>query len=116
MSLFRKIFGSKSKEAPIVKGEERGKYMPDIKIPVDERFTINFKANGGKFLYCENLEEVFHSLEQILNENTWEDKKVIVIDDNIKSLFKDFNLSCTTKSSEGIYFITTCENLIADDG
>ncbi len=40
--------------------------MPEIKLPVDERFTINFKANGGKFLYCENLDEIFYSLEQIL--------------------------------------------------
>jgi hypothetical protein len=25
---------------------------------IDEQFIYNFKKNGGKFLYCENLEEV----------------------------------------------------------
>ena len=58
MSLFRKIFGQKSTSEEKLKNEERGKYMPDLKLPVDERFTINFKANGGKFLYCENMQEV----------------------------------------------------------
>ena len=57
MSLFRRIFGNKSKDIPEEISSGRGKYMPEVKIPVDERFTINFKANGGKFLYCDNLDE-----------------------------------------------------------
>lgn len=116
MSLFRKIFGSKSKNTPERPVSERGKYMPEIKIPVDERFTINFKDNGGKFLYCENIEEVYYSLEQILLENGWEDANVLVLDDRIKDLFKDYKLNCTKKASESDYFLSTCENLIADDG
>ena len=116
MSLFRKIFGPKSKNTQEDITGGRGKYMPDVKIPVDERFTINFKANGGKFLYCENLDEVYYSLEQILQENGWEDVEVMVIDDRIKDLFKDYKLNYTKKSSESTYFLSTCENLIADDG
>lgn len=116
MSLFRKIFGSKSKDTPGRPVSQRGKYMPDIKIPVDERFTINFKANGGKFLYCENIDEVYYSLEQILLENGWEEANVLVFDDRIKDLFKDYKLNCTKRASESDYFLSTCENLIADDG
>ncbi len=80
MSLFRKIFGSKpdNKEEEL-KSNERGKYMPEIKLPIDEKFTINFKANGGKFLYCEDLDEIFQSLENIIQENHWEDKKALCI-------------------------------------
>ena len=60
MSLFRKLFGSKSEHSgEELKSDDRGKYMPEVKLPIDERFTINFKANGGKFLYCENLNEVY---------------------------------------------------------
>ncbi len=44
MSLFRKIFGFKERSEETIKNEERGKYMPEIKLPIDERFTINFKA------------------------------------------------------------------------
>ncbi|MCX7552015.1 LUD domain-containing protein [Xanthomarina sp. F2636L] len=117
MSLFRKIFGSKSeKSEEELKSNVRGKYMPEIKLPVDERFTINFKANGGKFLYCENLDEIYNSLNNIIEENNWEDKKVLVFDNNLKDRFKDFNLSISSYNQEAAYFLTTCENLIADDG
>lgn len=116
MSLFRKIFGLKESDGDNIKNEERGKYMPEIKLPIDEKFTINFKANGGKFLYCENMEEIQMNLQSILKENEWEDKQAFVIDDRLKALFKDLNLNITKKISESTYFLSTCEYLIADDG
>lgn len=117
MSLFRKIFGKKEDNTsnPVTR-EERGKYMPEIKLPIDERFTINFKANGGKFLYCENLNEVHQNLESILNENNWNDKNVLLLDDRLNELFKGFNLKNTKKVTESDYFLSTCEYLIANDG
>lgn len=90
--------------------------MPEIKIPIDEKFTINFKANGGKFLYCEDLDEVFNNLYNIIEENNWEKKKTFVIDKNLKSKFKNCNLKFTSKICDATYFLTTCENLIANDG
>ena len=46
MSLFRKLFGKKTDQSEEqIPNQERGKYMPEIKLPADERFTINFKAN-----------------------------------------------------------------------
>ena len=116
MSLFRKIFGKKETSGENIKGEERGKYMPEIKIPIDEKFTINFKANGGKFLYCENIDEIKKTLKEILNENEWEDKNVFLLDERLKDLFKEFNLKATRKTAESTYFLSTCEYLIADDG
>ncbi|WP_299111671.1 LUD domain-containing protein [uncultured Winogradskyella sp.] len=117
MSLFRKIFGKKSEQTEEdIPNQERGKYMPEVKLPVDERFTINFKANGGKFLYCENLEEVKESFNAILDENNWHNDNVFLIDQRLTELFKDFNLNSTTKLSESAYFLSTCEYLISDDG
>lgn len=117
MSLFRKLFGSKSDESDKeLKSNDRGKYMPEIKIPIDEKFTINFKANGGKFLYCEDLDEVFNNLYNIIEENNWDKKKTFVFDKNLKSKFKNCNLKFTNKISDATYFLTTCENLIANDG
>ncbi|MFD2543674.1 LUD domain-containing protein [Lacinutrix gracilariae] len=117
MSLFRKIFGSKSKtpeeELP---SDNRGKYMPEIKLPIDERFTINFKTNGGKFLYCENLNEVFDCMQQIINENNWQEANALVIDENLKEKFSETNLKSTKIVSQAEYMLTTCENLIAIDG
>ena len=117
MSLFRKIFGLKSDSSEEnIKNEERGKYMPEIKRPIDERFTINFKANGGKFLYCENIKEVYSNLSDILKENNWEGETVLLFDQRLNELFKDFNFKCSKKSAESSYFLSTCEYLIADDG
>jgi hypothetical protein len=117
MSLFRKIFGSKSKQSEEeLKSDNRGRYMPEIKLPIDERFTINFKANGGKFLYCENLDEVFKNLGHIINENTWQEKQVLLLDSNLKDIFKGCDLLSTKKLTEATFFLTTCENLIANDG
>ncbi len=117
MSLFRKLFGSKSDSSKEeLKSNDRGKYMPEVKIPIDERFTINFKANGGKFLYCEDLNEVYQNLEHIIEENKWEDKKTLLLDDNLQDKFKNSNLQTTTRISDSTFFLSTCENLIANDG
>ncbi|WP_026753535.1 LUD domain-containing protein [Sediminibacter sp. Hel_I_10] len=116
MSLFRKIFGLKNTPEENIKSESRGKYMPEIKLPVDEQFTINFKANGGKFLYCENMQEIQQSLSYILKENGWKDEKVLLFDERLANLFKDFDFCTTKKISESAYFFSTCEYLISDDG
>lgn len=117
MSLFRKIFGSKSERSgEELKSGDRGKYMPEIKLPIDEKFTINFKANGGKFLYCENLNEIYKNLGHILEENSWEEGQVLLLDSELEDRFKNSNLLPTRKISEATYFLTTCENLIANDG
>jgi hypothetical protein len=116
MSLFRKIFGLKDSDGDTIKNEERGKYMPEIKLPIDEKFTINFKANGGKFLYCENMQEIHNNLQDILKENKWENEQVYIIDDRLKDLFKGFDLNYTKKIADSTYFLSTCEYLIADDG
>ena len=106
MSLFRKIFGLKPDGTEDnIKNEERGKYMPEIKLPIDEKFTINFKANGGKFLYCENMQEIYNTLNDILKENEWDDKNAYLIDDRLGKLFKDSNLKFTKKSSDSQYFL-----------
>jgi len=116
MSLFRKIFGLKNTPEENISSEQRGKYMPELKLPVDEQFTINFKANGGKFLYCENMQEIQQSLRSILEENNWQDDKVLLFDERLNDLFKGFSFKTTKRISESTYFFSTCEYLISDDG
>ena len=116
MSIFKNFFRSKSnKESEETRNENTSKYMPKIKLPIDESFTINFKSNGGKFLYCENLEEVFENVNHIFEENNWEDKPGYFYDKNLEARFKNLNLK-KSALNEATYFFTTCENLIANDG
>ena len=117
MSLFRKIFGLKSDDSQEhIQSDERSKYMPEIKLPIDERFTINFKANGGKFLYCENFDEVDQNLGFILEENGWKDKSALILDERLSEKFNRFNLNVRKKPGDSTYFLTTCEYLISNDG
>ena len=41
-------------------------------------FTINFNKNGGKFLYCENIDEVHTFLDKIIEENNWNKKNALI--------------------------------------
>jgi len=117
MGLFSKFFKSKpAKTGQSQKSNDRGKYMPEIKLPIDEKFTINFKGNGGKFLYCENTNEIDTYLNNIIEENNWHKKKAFVFDPILLEKLKNTGIKTTTIISESSYFITTCENLIANDG
>jgi hypothetical protein len=104
MSLFRKIFGSSKDSRNEIKDDERGKYMPEIKLPIDERFTINFKANGGKFLYCEDIDEVNQNLNSIIQENDWKDKKVLLFDEPLANKFKSFDFETSKNISDCTFF------------
>ncbi|WP_378177476.1 LUD domain-containing protein [Aquimarina sp. SS2-1] len=118
MSLFRRIFSSKSKSDQKSKerlAEDRSKYMPEINLPVDESFMINFKRNGGKFLYCDSEDEVLDSFDKILLENDWYEKDVCCFDMGLEHKFSGFNLNYIKKSPASFFF-ATCEYLIADSG
>lgn len=72
MKLFRKFFGTLSEEEDNDKNAMGSKvHISDTTLPIDEQFTFNFKENGGKFIYCENLDEIAENFENILAENDW---------------------------------------------
>lgn len=113
MSLFKKLFKkSKDKASP---KEERSKYLPEVPLPTDEKFTYNFRKNGGKFLYCENLEELEDAFDNILLENDWYENEVFCYDESLKSKFSSYNLKFST-SHNASFFFGKCESLIADVG
>ncbi len=117
MSFFRKLFGHKSKvEKTPTQNDHCSKYMPEVSLPLDECFTINFKTNGGKFLYCENLDEIHHNLNAIIKENNWDTKNAFITDNQLSDKFKTFNFSITKDTHNKDYFFSTCEHLIASDG
>jgi len=116
MSLFRKIFGLSKDSSEEIQNQERGKYMPEIKLPIDELFTFNFKINGGKFLYCEDLDEVNQNLKAILEENDWKDKKIMLLDERLANKFQSFEFKTSKNTSDCTFLLTTCEFLIANDG
>ncbi|RNL69173.1 lactate utilization protein B/C [Sinomicrobium pectinilyticum] len=117
MKLFKKILDIINKPHPAEDPvEERGKFMPNIDLPVDEKFTINFKKNGGKFIYCDSIEEIYESFRNILSENNWSDKKIFCVNAKLKEKFEKLGGQFSSSLQGSSAFITTCENLVADNG
>jgi hypothetical protein len=101
MSLFRKIFGT-GNDASNEESQSEFSNIPSSfsLLPVDEKFTYNFKKNGGKFLYCENLEEVNEQFLNILEENDWFECEAVCYEPKLFH-FLDEN---RCKSNQGFFF------------
>lgn len=115
MGLFDKIFGGGKKVSKEIT-ETRGLHMPDLNIPADEKFTIHFKKNGGKFLYCDSFSEISSALKSIVDENGWQDYPFFVMDSRLEDKFGKENIKFAHKVKNCEVFFTTCEHLIAQNG
>jgi hypothetical protein len=116
MSLFRKIFGSSLSSSDDEKEQDNSSFLPDTtNMSIDEQFIYNFKKNGGKFLYCENLEEVKEQFENILQENDWYESNVLCYEPKLFNILEENKLSYE-KSPNPKFIFSNCENLIAEEG
>lgn len=115
MSLFKKIFGVSDSKEEDEKENIYNSQHDAPKAPVDERFMINFKKNGGKFIYCENLDEVKEQFENILEENDWFESEVMCFEPKLYSLLDENRLEYT-QAKNPIFLFASCENLIAEEG
>lgn len=117
MGLFDFLFGGGNKKKRSRETvQTRGEHMPDLKIPVDEKFTIQFKKNGGKFIYCEAFEEVQEAFDNILQENSWKDTRFFCPNKSLRQRFATHGLNFEDKSAGAPVFFTTCEHLVAQNG
>ena len=117
MNFFNNLFKGNSSRRISKEDQEReqSKFMPKVKVAIEERFIINFIDNGGKFLYSENYNELNENLSLILKENSWVKEDLLITNNKIKSNYKLPN-SIKVNQENSKCFVTDCENLIADDG
>lgn len=115
MSLFRKFFGAGNDSSDEEKESEFNNLQANLSAPADEKFTFNFKKNGGKFLYCENLDEVKEQFENILEENDWFECEAICFEPKLYHLLDENKLEYKNVT-EPKFLLASCENLIADEG
>ena len=114
MSLFKKIFGAVNEAS----GEEKNQdnpYLPGHQLPVDELFMSNFRKNGGKFIYCENLGEVHEQFLNVLEENDWFECEALCFEPKLHSLLEENRLIYKNVTNPK-FLLATCENLVADEG
>lgn len=113
MSIFKKLFGGTSE------GEKADENSPFLQkkndIPVDELFMTQFVKNGGKFLYCTDMEDIKTQFENILEENDWFEKDVLCLEPSLYTLL-DENRLPYKETTEPVFLFAGCEKLIADDG
>lgn len=115
MSFLKKIFKGFFNSPSTTAQPKESQYLPEIELPIDEEFTMNFKNNGGKFLYCETEEELQDTFVNILVENDWFESEAITFEKDIYSLLQE-NRIYYRNVQNPIFFIANCESLIADEG
>ena len=117
MKFFNNLFKGNPRTNKSKEGQEReqSKFMPKVKVAIEERFIVNFIDNGGKFLYSENYNELNENLSLILKENNWIKEDLLLINNEIKSNYKLPN-SIKVNQENSKCFVTDCENLIANNG
>lgn len=116
MGLLDILFGGGKKSVSKETAETRGDHMPDLNIPVDEKFTIHFKQNGGKFIYCISQNEVSKAIANIVEENNWQNEPFFIVNERLAEKFKNEPVTFTENRKDSEVFFTTCEHLIAQNG
>ncbi|MCO6148748.1 lactate utilization protein B/C [Flavobacterium sp. NRK1] len=115
MSLFKKIFGAVNDVSNEEKNSETSPFLPEKQLPVDELFMLNFRKNGGKFIYCDNMNEVHEQFLNVLEENDWFECEAMCLEPKLYGLLEENKLTYT-KSPNPKFLLASCENLIADEG
>ena len=115
MNLFKKIFARNTPPQENLEDKVSSKYMPSDDVPVDEQFMLMFTEKGGKFLYCDNMDEAHEAFRQILSENNWSKPEVCCLQDTIKAEFANFNLNYSTNNT-AIFYLSDCEYLVSSIG
>jgi hypothetical protein len=114
MSFFKKFFGT-SDDAENDENQVNNNDLENNNLSVDERFTTEFKKNGGKFIYCDDLEELKEQFLNILEENDWFECETLCFEEKLYSLLVENKLTYE-KTSTPKFLFATCENLIAEEG
>lgn len=111
MKLLGKIFRNSNSKA-----KEESPYNKEKSLPLDERFVVNFKNNGGIFVYCETILDVLNAFDGILGENI-KDTKIWCQNRDLYNLFSvHFEKFFVDNWKDSTVFLSECEYLIASDG
>ena len=115
--IFQSFFGSKKSNQEKDLSEEEYKYLPKKDELVEDKFTLNFSSNGGKFLYATDSSECEDYFNKIIEENDWAEKSILCFNDGFTNNFIPNNQLKFNKSNlNSNLFITDCEFLVAKDG
>ena len=115
--LFQSFFKSKKSNIHEEESKIEYKYLPKKDELVEEKFTLNFISNGGKYLYAIDSDECEQYFNEILKENNWEEKSMLCFKkDFTKNFIPNNKIKFNKSNLNSNLFITDCEFLVAKDG
>ncbi|PDS26868.1 lactate utilization protein B/C [Flavobacterium branchiophilum] len=115
MNLFKKIFGLTPEVEQVDNVSILSEIDSEMTISIEERFVKLFHENGGKFIYCEDFNELREQFLNILVENDWFECSVLCFENQLIPLLEENKLFY--KANEDPQFLfATCEGLIAEEG
>lgn len=85
---------------------------------LEEIFAENFISLGGKFLFCENEQELLGTITALYDSNSW--SKLLCADPRLLKLFQNNRIDIVSPADEPVESadacITGCEALVARTG
>ncbi len=112
MEFFKKYFSSKHKKFD--QDIEEAEDSQIEQMPLDETFVYNFKKNGGKFFYPDDIDDYKDELLRILKFLHTE--KYAVLERGYFHFLQKLDIPVTDKIDDNSVLIGGCEYLIADNG
>ena len=103
MSFLGKLFWKKK--------SKKSKYLPEKREPIEISFVKRFTLNGGKFLYCENEDELRVNFQNILIENKISTSELLTNENSVIDYFQIDNNILNPKA-----LVINCEFLISNRG
>ena len=109
------IFGKKTTPKKEIVEEERGPHMPAKELPIEQNFAGKFTACGGKFVYCESLQDAKDAFLSILREYPSEIRELFCLDPALAKKL-DFGITLTKTNLNAKIMLSSCEAIVAYDG
>ena len=120
LSTIRKALSKDAIPKPFPKADENLNQQIYAKddVSAEETFATNFNALGGKFVYCDNEQQLLENLENLYQSSGW--KQMLCADEKLLNTLKNNKIniaeSAALQTENADACITTCESLVARTG
>lgn len=108
------LFGKKVSPKQEESGE-RGPHMPAKEVPVEQTFADKFTQRGGKFVYCEQLNDAKDAFANIVKEYPTEIRELLCLEPALAEKL-DVGITLTKTNLNAKVMLCNCESLVAYDG
>lgn len=121
-NILRKVRVQLDSHSSLMPYPDADKEGPNAVFPIEElspeeRFAEAFIAAGGKFVYCDNEQELLENIYTLYENRSWAD--VVCADDRILQLFNNNKMSIVKAAdahNEADACITGCEYILTRTG